>query len=291
MSSGIRTIMASILVLEDDDLLRDVLVKSLEDEDYTVVPAAGSLQALAEVERAQFDLIISDVRMQGMDGLDCLAQIRTIHPAMRSIVMTGYASDDAPLRALTVEADEYLYKPIDLDILCTSVERVLEGRAERKQYHNFFSGLSQKLKKVLGKEPPPDVEELRERVYRNFFVACRSGILKPKQAAAVWSHIHIVEQKRMRDPNFELLDQYDHIVGLLRSSALDKRQIIAVNGGPDENSFQFFYKKLSSGEISPEKLKTAVLTYLLKEKASLSPPLKRFFQEIWGPLPDGEPTT
>lgn len=283
--------MANILVLEDDDLLRDVLVKSLEDEDYDVVPASGSLQALAEVENATFDLIISDVRMQGMDGLDCLAQIRTIHPEMRSIVMTGYASEDAPVRALTIEADEYLYKPIDLDVLCTAVERVLEGTAERKQYNNFFSGLSQKLKKALGKEPPPDLEQLRERVYRNFFVACRSGILKPKQAAAVWSHVHVTEKKRLRDPNFELHDQFDHIVGLLRSSALQKRQIIAVGEScPSDETFQFFYKKLHAGEISLEKLKTAVLTFLLKDKAALSPPLRKFYEEIWGalPLPEDE---
>ena len=282
--------MAKILILEDDDLLRDVLVKSLEDEDYAVVPASGSLQALAEVESSEFDLIISDVRMQGMDGIDCLAQIKLTHPGMRSIVITGYASEDAPLRALGVEADEYLYKPIDLDVLCTAVERVLEGKDERKRYVAFFSGFSRKLKNVLGKEAPPDLVQMRERAYRNFYVACRSGILKSDQAAAVWSHFHVVEIKRLRDPEFELIDQFDHIVGLLRSSALNKRRILANSGGgPDAQAFQFFYQNLSQGVISPEKLKTAVLTFLLREKACLSPPLKRFYEEIWGRLPPSEP--
>ena len=279
--------MAKILVLEDDDLLRDVLVKSLEDEDYEVVPTSGSLQALAEVEKDTFNLIISDVRMQGMDGIDCLARIREIHPQMRSIVITGYASEDAPLRALGVEADEYLYKPVDLDVLCTAVERVLEGVVERRKYNNFFSGLSQRLKKVMGKEPPADLEAVRERAYRNFYVACRSGILKPAQAEAVWSHFHAVEKKRLRDPEFELVDQFDHIVELIRSSALQNRRIISRDSqGPDAHAFGFFYKNLNCGSISLEKLKTAVLTFLLREKASLSPPLKKFYQEIWGSLPE-----
>lgn len=283
---------AKILILEDDDLLRDVLVKSLEDEDYLVVPASGSLRALAEAESSHFDLIISDVRMQGMDGLDCLAQIKNIQPEMRSIVITGYASEDAPSRALGIEVNEYLYKPIELEVLCTAVERVLDRKEEEAEYVSFFSGLSQKLKKILGKEPPPDLELLRERVYRNFYVACRSGMLKLDQAQAIWSHIFVLERKRLQNPDFEILDKYDHIVGLLRSSAFDRRRIIPLgNGGPSADAFKYFYKKICEGKISLEKLKTAALTFLLKEKASLSPPLKRFFQEIWGPLTDPETDT
>ncbi|MEW6279112.1 MAG: response regulator, partial [Candidatus Eremiobacterota bacterium] len=103
-----------ILVLEDDSHMRGTLVRLLDEEGYQVSGVASGPEAIALSSRSEFDLIVADIRMEGMDGLECLASLRQVRPSMKSIVITGYASTDAPARALKVQAEDYLHKPFQL---------------------------------------------------------------------------------------------------------------------------------------------------------------------------------
>src|ERR1022692_3208623 len=79
-----------ILILEDDDLLRSSLTTALELEGYEVVSVGKGVDAVELAKSEDFDLIVSDIRMPGMDGLDALAQVKGAHPEICCMVVTGY---------------------------------------------------------------------------------------------------------------------------------------------------------------------------------------------------------
>jgi len=123
-----------ILVLEDDDSLRTMLVNLLEGEGYEVRAASNGLEALQHTRAEPFDVIVADVRMEGMSGLDVLETVHTEAPETRSLVITGYASEEDSLRAIRAGVRDYLKKPFRMaDFLASVAERVQERRRELEQ--------------------------------------------------------------------------------------------------------------------------------------------------------------
>ncbi len=116
----------SLLILEDDVQVAASLDRALRAHGYQVRVAHNAQQALEAARTAPLDLILCDVRMPGVDGLDALATLRTLQEGVRSIVMTGYASEDAPIRAIQNQVDDYLFKPVQLDKLLASIRRSAE---------------------------------------------------------------------------------------------------------------------------------------------------------------------
>ncbi|MBI3927703.1 MAG: response regulator [Armatimonadetes bacterium] len=121
-----------ILVVEDDPELREELTEALRDEGYAVVATARGDEAVEAATAESFDLLITDVRMPGIDGLEALERVRASQPDVRSLVITGYASEEDWLRAARLGASEYLRKPFPLEDLLDSVRRLGVGIAERK---------------------------------------------------------------------------------------------------------------------------------------------------------------
>jgi len=123
-----------VLVLEDDPNLRQVLEALLQDEGYFVL-AADSGEAAIELARdRRFDLIVADIRMPGIDGLDTVQHLRSHDPSLQSLVMTGYASEEDPIRALHIGVQAYLRKPFSLDDFLARVRELAEKtRAARQQ--------------------------------------------------------------------------------------------------------------------------------------------------------------
>ncbi|MEW6279803.1 MAG: response regulator, partial [Candidatus Eremiobacterota bacterium] len=130
--------MPSVLVLEDDATLRELILESLEEEGFRVRGAANAREALALARQGSPDLILADVRMEGMDGIDCLAELARVHPEARRVVITGYADADAPARAIRVEVDDYVHKPFRMHTLLAVVHRVLGAGRERDGYESLL---------------------------------------------------------------------------------------------------------------------------------------------------------
>ncbi|MEW6283065.1 MAG: HD domain-containing phosphohydrolase, partial [Candidatus Eremiobacterota bacterium] len=116
----------SLLILEDDAQVAASLERALKAHGYQVQVAQNAAQAVEIARRVPLDLILCDVRMPGVDGLEALATLRTLQEGVRSIVMTGYASEDAPVRAIQNQVDDYLFKPVPLDRLLASIRRSTE---------------------------------------------------------------------------------------------------------------------------------------------------------------------
>ena len=103
-----------ILVIEDDSNFRALLKGMLEDEGYTVLGAESGEAALALAEQETFDLVIADVKLGGIDGLDTLAQLKQGRNELQSLVITGYATEADSIRAISLGVGNYLKKPFKM---------------------------------------------------------------------------------------------------------------------------------------------------------------------------------
>lgn len=117
--------MASILIVDDDPLVRESLELELLEAGFEVSTSADGMSALRIAQDVSFDLVLCDIRMPGIQGLEVLAQLKAANPRLRTIVMTGYASPDTPIEALRLRIDDYLMKPFDGELLLHSIGKLL----------------------------------------------------------------------------------------------------------------------------------------------------------------------
>lgn len=122
-----------ILILEDDDKLRLTLSQVLQGEGYRVDEAANGSEAIRLAAQGGYDLVIADIRMEGVDGLEALARMKERHPEMRSLVMTGYSTEEDSIRAIRLGVGDYLRKPFRFEELMDSVQRLLALRRQEVQ--------------------------------------------------------------------------------------------------------------------------------------------------------------
>jgi len=114
-----------ILVVDDEQNSREGLTKILIKEGFDVVSAESGEAALAEAKKQAFDLIITDLRMPEIAGIDVLEKIREKKPDIGVIIVTAYGEVNSYLKAMTLGAFEYLNKPIKLDELRRVISKAL----------------------------------------------------------------------------------------------------------------------------------------------------------------------
>lgn len=120
-----------ILVVDDEEMMRELLQDVLAMEGYKVETASGGQAALARIKEVQPLLVISDIKMPGMNGFDLLKTIKERFPDMRMIMMTGYSDDFTVKDALKLKADEYIIKPFNTQDITAVVKSVL-GESARQ---------------------------------------------------------------------------------------------------------------------------------------------------------------
>ncbi|UCC78320.1 MAG: response regulator [Candidatus Zixiibacteriota bacterium] len=112
-----------ILIVEDEAMMRNLLLKILESEGYKVTLASSAAEALDKLEHEKYDLLLSDVKMPGMNGFELLEKVKSRWSDMAVIVMTGYGEAYTIKDALMKGADEYLSKPFKSHEVSLIVER------------------------------------------------------------------------------------------------------------------------------------------------------------------------
>ncbi len=116
-----------ILVVDDEMSLRDLLSEVLSDDGYDVTTAATAEDALQLFAAAPFPLVITDIRMPGMSGIDLLTKVKAQNEETQVVIITSHASLDTAVTALREGAYDYLIKPFeDLDVISAVVNRALE---------------------------------------------------------------------------------------------------------------------------------------------------------------------
>ena len=142
-----------ILVVDDEQSHRTMLKAVLTKEGYDISEADDGISAVKAVESESFDLILMDIRMTDMDGIEAMGQIKKMSPSIPVIMMTAYASIKAAVEALKSGAYDYLTKPLDIDELKILIKKALEHY--RLQEENVF--LKERLadrfdfSKIIGK--------------------------------------------------------------------------------------------------------------------------------------------
>ena len=127
----------TILVVDDEEVIRDLCARALSD--YRILQAENGREALDLLGNESIDLLLVDVMMPLMNGLDLLLKVKERDPDQLVIVMTGYADKEIILRALKADADDFIQKPLSLLQLKSSVEKVLEKRQLRQELQQLKS--------------------------------------------------------------------------------------------------------------------------------------------------------
>jgi DNA-binding NtrC family response regulator len=128
---------ARILVVDDEASARSGLAKLLEQEGYEVDTAADGLLALELVAEKAPRLIVTDLKMPNMDGMELVAKVREQTPEIPTIVTTAFNDLSSAVQAMRAGAEDYLTKPIDFDVLLIAVERALQRRELVEEAENL----------------------------------------------------------------------------------------------------------------------------------------------------------
>jgi DNA-binding NtrC family response regulator len=114
-----------ILVVDDEEHVRTLFSRVLQKEGYEVDCAASGSQAMEKLTRDSFDLVLTDLKMNGIDGLDLVKKGKTISRGLPFILLTGYGTAQTAASAAKEGADVFLMKPIDMNELKLAVRKAL----------------------------------------------------------------------------------------------------------------------------------------------------------------------
>ncbi len=154
----------TILVVDDDPAHRTMLRTLLTGWGYSVLEADDGSTAIEKVHERAFDLILMDIRMIKVSGLQALAEIRSLNPAIPVIIMTAYSSVESAVGAMKGGAYDYLTKPLDFDELRIVMERAMEHRMLKEENRLLRESLGSHFdrRNVIGRSPA--MERLLETV-------------------------------------------------------------------------------------------------------------------------------
>ena len=133
---------AAVLVVDDDAAFRLILSGELERLGYQVVAVATGESALQEVVRLNPDVVLLDLRLPGLNGLEVMKRIREISPASEVIMLTGHGSIDTAIESIRIGAFDYVVKPCPLDELQIRIQRALERRSLKQRANLLERGLT-----------------------------------------------------------------------------------------------------------------------------------------------------
>jgi CheY-like chemotaxis protein len=120
--------MKKILLIDDDHLVVKSLARLLEKEGFTISCAESGLKALELIEQTNFDLIISDIRMPGIDGIEIAKKVRETLKQVPIIFITGYSDSQSYDRSKAVNPSDFIYKPFDKDKFLQSIKAALGNK-------------------------------------------------------------------------------------------------------------------------------------------------------------------
>ncbi len=151
-----------ILVVDDEEQMRDLLAKVLDRKGYQVAVCSDGLEALAYLEKEPADLVITDVRMPGLSGMEALRAVKELNPDIVVLIMTAFGSIDQAVQAVKEGAYDYINKPFKIEEMLLTIEKALDERrlrhevsALRQELHTRYRfenliGKSRAMQEVFG---------------------------------------------------------------------------------------------------------------------------------------------
>ena len=179
-----------ILIAEDEEITVKHLVNTLKKEGYAVESATNGIDALRKAESDSFDLLIADIKMPGMSGIELLERVREKTPELEVIIVTGYGSIGSAIEAMKKGAIEYLTKPFDLDELLLKVGKIRDrkGLIRENIALKTYLGMDKKVSIIAKSVPMKQILETIESIKdseSNIFFTGETGVGKSLLAKIV----------------------------------------------------------------------------------------------------------
>jgi two-component system response regulator HydG len=133
----------TILLVDDDDDTRMLLAESLRRRGFTVDAAASGAAGLERVRDGVFDVVVTDVQMPGMSGIDLCRELAERHPELLSIVLTGVGDLDTAIEAIRAGAHDFLTKPVKVDALEVALQRALDYLSVKREVKRLRSAVEE----------------------------------------------------------------------------------------------------------------------------------------------------
>jgi two-component system NtrC family response regulator len=181
----------TILAIDDDDSLRRVVEYNLAEEGYRVITAADGRSGLEAYQRQPVDVVLTDIRMPGMEGIELLARLKAMQPELPVIMLTAFGTIDSAVEAMRLGAFDYLTKPFSRDQLRASVRKALEVaelRNENRQLREVVSERFSFANMIAGSRAMRAVSDTASRVAQTdttVLLAGESGTGKELLARAI----------------------------------------------------------------------------------------------------------
>ncbi|MEW5910757.1 MAG: sigma-54 dependent transcriptional regulator, partial [Thermodesulfobacteriota bacterium] len=155
---------ARILIVDDELIARENLDHILRKEGYETVTVENGISAVQEIEKSDFDLVITDLKMQGVDGIQVLEKAKKINPDTEVILITGYATVVTAVDAMQKGAFYYLPKPFKIDEVRILVRQALEKRSLKKEVADLKLRIREQKEIFLITGNNPKMESLKKTV-------------------------------------------------------------------------------------------------------------------------------
>lgn len=156
--------MLKILLADDDSALRRVLEFKLKKNGFEVTAVADGEEALERIKTASFDLLLADIRMPRLTGIELLEKARALEPSLKVILMTAFATVPQAVEAVKMGAFDYLTKPFEDDQLLVTIEKALKFKRLEDENTRLKTelGVRSALNEIIGNSEP--IRELKEMI-------------------------------------------------------------------------------------------------------------------------------
>jgi DNA-binding response OmpR family regulator len=144
--------MTNILVIEDDEKMRNGLVEILKEEGYNVDSADNGLKGLEKIREKDYDVVLTDLLMPVMGGMELLRNIKQIKPRTSVIIITAFGTIENAVEAIKVGASEYITKPFKIDEVQNMIKKVLAEREFEKTPHILDSNVMKAISNPIRKD-------------------------------------------------------------------------------------------------------------------------------------------
>ncbi len=202
-----------ILIVDDEIALRTTMAELLSADDREIITAASGEEALAYLEDVVFDLIVVDLMMPGIDGLQVMDMAQKLSPQAKTIMITAYSTLDSAIQAMRRGAMDYLVKPASAPEIEAAVERALHKRYEEARQHELIAHIRSAAEELDGE-------------HRNLSPA--SSLPKPRRERFLQARGIIIDlQKHIVTLNGESLDLTPTELRLLSTLIANADQVLS----------------------------------------------------------------
>lgn len=116
-----------VMVIDDEKIVGDMAKMALEQEGYIVETFLNGETALARLKQEKFDMVVTDLKMKGIDGMEILRTVKQLYPETKVIMITAFANLDTAIEALRGDVHDFFPKPVRINELKASIKRALES--------------------------------------------------------------------------------------------------------------------------------------------------------------------